>query len=188
MNPIVSFVLFTYFLSFDTCNSLTDWVIQSNEYAVRKSFPTLYSKCATVAFTIPCILPLNDVEKAKITSPFGERNHPITNVKKHHNGIDIACPVQDVIATGSGVVGETGYSTSLGNFIVINHQNSYQTTYGHLSKIDVQKNQKVSIMSIIGKVGNTGNSTGNHLHYEIRKNGILLNPIDYLLLSYHLFY
>jgi murein DD-endopeptidase MepM/ murein hydrolase activator NlpD len=71
--------------------------------------------------------------------------------------------------------------------VVIDHQNSYQTTYGHLSKITVVKGQKVLITEAIGMVGSTGASIGNHVHYEIRKNGVLCNPMGYLLLFYSVY-
>lgn len=141
-----------------------------------------------MALTIPCILPLKDVKNASISSTFGNRIHPISGIDKHHNGIDIASPVREVICTASGIVEEIGYSNSLGNFIKINHRNNYQTTYGHLSKILVKQGQSLTITDTIGMVGRSGYSTGNHIHYEIRKNQQLVNPIHYLLLFYNQLY
>lgn len=165
-----------------TCEDLQRNIKILDEHLVRKNFAYFYKKCPKVALTIPCFLPLKDFNHAQVSSGFGTRKHPISGISKHHNGIDIACSVREVVATATGIIKATGYDTGLGYFVVIDHQNSYETTYGHLSKISVQEGQPVTILETIGMVGSSGASTGNHIHYEIRKNGILVNPIEYLLL------
>ena len=98
-----------------------------------------------------------------------------------HRGIDIARPSNYTIkATDNGVVTFTGWDGTYGNKIVINHNNGYETTYAHLSSITVSVGQVVGQGSKIGIMGSTGNSTGTHLHFEVRKNGSLVNPISVL--------
>lgn len=171
----------------DKCLLFASEIEKMDEKYIIKSFSKFYSFCPEQALYIPCFLPLKNFEGTNISSGFGIRKHPINEIIKHHNGIDISSPIQEVIATGSGIVLEIGYNKGLGNYIKINHQNSYQTTYGHLSKILVKNGQNISITETIGFVGSTGTSTGNHLHYEIKKNNQLVNPIDYLLLFYTVF-
>lgn len=168
----------------DKCAFYLSKIREFGERSVRANFAAIYKNCPETALTIPCFLPLKDFEGTQISSGFGVRKHPIKGILKHHNGIDISSPVKEVVATASGIVQATGYDAGLGNYVIINHQNSYQTTYGHLSKILVQEGQKITILETLGVVGSTGASTGNHIHYEIRKNGILVNPIEYLLLVY----
>ncbi|WAM31750.1 peptidoglycan DD-metalloendopeptidase family protein [Caldicellulosiruptor naganoensis] len=110
-----------------------------------------------------------------LTSRFGYRG------RGFHEGIDIAMPWgSNVYAADGGVVEFTGWSGGYGKLIIINHQNGYQTYYGHLSKILVSPGQKVAKGQLIAKSGSTGRSTGPHLHFEVRKNGVPQNPLRYL--------
>ncbi|OUM93691.1 MAG: hypothetical protein A9Z00_05560 [Thermobacillus sp. ZCTH02-B1] len=113
------------------------------------------------------------VTGAKITSKFGKR------WGRQHKGIDIVGN-RSILAADNGVVTFAGRKNGLGNAIIINHQNGYQTVYGHLSKINVKKGQVVEKGEKIGVMGSTGNSTGTHLHFEIHKNGTPKNPLNYL--------
>lgn len=98
----------------------------------------------------------------------------------YHRGLDIARPSNyNIKASDNGVVTAAGWDGSYGNRIVINHNNGYETVYAHLSKIEVKVGQTVPKGSIIGIMGSTGNSTGTHLHFEIHKNGSLVNPLSY---------
>lgn len=98
-----------------------------------------------------------------------------------HRGIDIARPSNyNILASDNGVVVAAGVSGSYGNRIVINHNNGYTTLYGHLSSIKVEVGQVVEKGSVIGIMGSTGNSTGTHLHFEVKKNGSLENPLSYV--------
>lgn len=180
----LNLILIAFFSLFQepSCEDLQRTIKILDEQLVRKNFAYFYKKCPKVALSIPCFLPLKDFNHAQISSGFGTRKHPISGISRHHNGIDIACSVREVVATATGIIKATGYDAGLGYFVVINHKNSYETTYGHLSKISVQERQAISILEPIGMVGSTGASTGNHIHYEVRKNGILVNPIEYLLL------
>lgn len=181
---ILSFILIGLISHFQEpdCDKTQAQIRYLDELSVRKNFTYFYRKCPKMALTIPCFLPLKDFADTRISSGFGTRRHPLSGIIKHHNGIDISSPVREVVATATGIIKETCYDNGLGYFVIIDHQNSYQTTYGHLSKILVQEGQQINILENIGMVGSTGASTGNHIHYEVRKNGILVNPIEYLLL------
>jgi Membrane proteins related to metalloendopeptidases len=113
------------------------------------------------------------VSGAKITSNFGKR------WGRQHKGIDIIGN-KSILASDTGVVSFAGKKNGLGNAIIIDHKNGYQTVYGHLSKINVKKGQTVEKGEKIGVMGNTGNSTGTHLHFEVHKNGTPKNPLNYL--------
>lgn len=115
-----------------------------------------------------------------ITSKFGYRIHPISKTKKLHAGIDIGAPTgTDVVAAGSGVVITAKYWGGYGNAVMIDHLNGYWTLYAHLSKIHVKEDQQVEVGQKIGEVGSTGQSTGPHLHFEVRKNSEPVDPMKY---------
>lgn len=119
----------------------------------------------------------------EITSPFGERVHPITGVVKRHNGVDLAVPEGTPLPSFTdGVVTETGYDEGgYGYYIVVRNADGSETLYGHLSSIGVEKGQTVSRGQQIGNTGNTGGSTGPHLHLEYRDaNGNLQDPTQVL--------
>lgn len=117
-----------------------------------------------------------------ITSGFGYRVYPFTGETKFHEGLDISTRIgTDVISTADGIVTETGYDITYGNNIIVDHGFGFVTRYGHLSKIDVKTGNVVKRGQKIGEVGNTGFSTGPHLHYEIRINGVPVNPENYIL-------
>lgn len=119
--------------------------------------------------------------KGRLTSPFGYRADPFTGRRSFHSGIDLAAPEGTPIKVVlDGKVNETGYSRIFGNYIIITHSGGYQSLYGHLSKFKVKRGQHVIQGSIIGLVGNTGMSTGPHVHLSIYKNGKLLNPLTVL--------
>ena len=98
-----------------------------------------------------------------------------------HRGIDIARPSsRSILAADNGVVVSAGWSGAYGNRIEIDHNNGYKTLYAHLSSINVSVGQTVSRGSKIGVMGSTGRSTGVHLHFEVTKNGSLVNPLSVL--------
>jgi septal ring factor EnvC (AmiA/AmiB activator) len=117
-----------------------------------------------------------------LTSGFGNRVSPFTGRAAMHNGIDIAAR-QDtpVIAPAAGVVSYFGFDSGLGKLIKVNHGYGMVTYYGHLSKVTVKIGQKVKRGDIIAYVGNTGLSTGPHLHYEVYVNDVPMNPMKYIL-------
>lgn len=118
----------------------------------------------------------------KITSKFGEKRHPLAQRKAYHRGVDYNVGMgTPIYATADGIVTETQFAKSgYGIKIVIDHKEEYQTLYAHLSKITAKEGQKVSKGDLIGYSGNSGQSTGPHLHYEIKKNGKYVNPQPYI--------
>lgn len=121
------------------------------------------------------------VSASRVTSNYGYRTHPIYKTRRFHEGVDLAAPVgRSVHAYTSGTVTFAGRTGGLGLAVYISHGNGLETRYGHLSKINVKKGQKLATGDRIGSVGNTGVSTGPHLHFEVRKNGKAQNPWDYI--------
>lgn len=115
------------------------------------------------------------------TSPYGKRIDPIKGTPSNHTGTDMACPTgTPIYASRSGTVSFTGTSNVWGNYVIINHSNGYQTLYAHMSKIIARKGQSVDQTTKIGLVGNTGYSTGPHLHFTVYKNGKLVDPMSIL--------
>ncbi|OAV44160.1 M23 family metallopeptidase [Lewinella sp. 4G2] len=132
---------------------------------------------------IPSIKPIRrDLYSRKIEnlSGFGYRLHPIHKVQKMHYGIDFNCkkgtPIQ---STGKGKVVWAGRKGDFGNTVIIDHGFGFESLYGHMDKIEVKRGQEIARGAQIGTVGSTGSSTGDHLHYEVRKNGVRVDPIQY---------
>jgi len=134
----------------------------------------------TVAFT-----PMGYPRTTSLTSFFGYRSDPFASEHaEFHPGIDFQGHRGDAVkCTANGKVVFAGWSGGYGNCIRIKHTNDFETLYGHLSKIGVKVGQQVSVGENIGAVGSTGHSTGNHLHYEVRKNGKPINPVKFLTLN-----
>ena len=129
----------------------------------------------------PTLSPINTIEFIGVSSEFGIRIHPITKLLSFHSGIDIVALLNTPIhSTAHGEVIEVIRSdVGYGNYIKIMHHNNIETLYAHLKSIKVKVGELVDANQIIGTVGNTGRSTGPHLHYEIIENGILTNPLNY---------
>ena len=116
------------------------------------------------------------INGARLSSPFGLRKHPILGFNKHHNGTDFAAPTgTPIMASGNGTVIKAGWCGNGGNCVRIRHNSSYTTGYGHLSKFATKTGRRVRQGQIIGYVGNTGMSTGPHLHYTVKYNGKFIN-------------
>ncbi|WKV11244.1 N-acetylmuramoyl-L-alanine amidase [Marivirga harenae] len=132
----------------------------------------------------PSIFPLKDAEGVKLTASFGKRIHPILQVERMHEGIDLKTyKGNPVLATADGIVVEAGIinEISWGKIIRISHNGIFETVYAHLSDIEVKSGDKVKRGDIIGKAGTTGESTGPHLHYEVKElNKGFLNPVDFI--------
>ena len=136
-----------------------------SSFAYRKALGTLF------------IYPTNGV----ITSPFGMRHDPFTGIVTFHNGVDLANAMgTPVHAAMAGRVAYLGVNRGYGRFILIDHGGGYQTLYAHLLKWLVTRGQYVRTGQEIGQMGDTGYSTGPHLHFTIYKNGVPVNPLDYL--------
>jgi len=126
----------------------------------------------------PAIRPV----KGWITSDFGYRQSPFTGKREIHKGLDIANRKgTPIIATANGVVTYIGPKGLLGNVVVIDHGHGIVTRYAHLSEIASKQGDRVQRGDVIARMGNTGRSTGPHLHYEVRVNGVPINPSKYIL-------
>ncbi len=119
------------------------------------------------------------IKSKNITSLFGERINPVSGKSEIHSGIDIASPDGTEIHTAwPGTIKETGFDEIYGNYIVIEHSPEFYTRYCHLSEISVNENDFVNIDIGIGKAGNTGWSTGSHLHFEVEIDGTKIDPME----------
>jgi len=119
--------------------------------------------------------------KGRLTSPFGYRKDPFTGRRSFHSGIDLAAPQGTPIkVVMDGSISEMSFSRVFGNYMIVTHANGYQTLYGHLSAFKAKRGQKVMQGDVIALVGNTGLSTGPHVHLSIYKNGKLVDPLTLL--------
>ena len=117
------------------------------------------------------------IDGARLSSGFGMRKHPIKGYMKKHQGVDFAAPTgTSIYAAGDGIIEMKQRYKGYGKYIRIRHANGFKTAYGHISKFKKTPSGRVKQGSIIGYVGSTGNSTGPHLHYEVLKNNIRINP------------
>lgn len=117
----------------------------------------------------------------RISDDFGWRIHPILNVKQFHNGVDLASPGgSPILAAYDGTVIAADYSSTMGNYIMIDHGGGLYTIYMHASALYVSKGESVSRKQQIAAIGSTGRSTGNHLHFSVRLNGGYVSPWNYL--------
>ncbi len=117
----------------------------------------------------------------RVSSEYGYRMHPILNVQQFHNGVDFAAPKgTKIYAAYDGIVVAATYSSTMGNYIMLDHGGGLYTIYMHASKLYVEKDDVVVKGEHIAAVGSTGRSTGNHLHFTVRKDGAYVSPWDYL--------
>nr|WP_315222358.1 M23 family metallopeptidase [uncultured Flavobacterium sp.] len=130
---------------------------------------------------IPAIQPVQNENLKRMASGFGYRTDPFTKVKKMHNGMDFAAKTgAPIYATGDGVIARADNSASgYGNHIVIRHGFGYESLYAHLSKYNCRAGQHVKRGDVIGYVGSTGRSEGPHCHYEVHKDGKVVNPLNF---------
>ena len=129
----------------------------------------------TVAGDLPVGEPV--AGKPSITSPYGRRVHPITGNLQNHNGVDFAVPVgTKVFSTADGVVENVWADNTCGNGLRIQHANGFETSFCHLDKVLVVNGDRVSKGTAVALSGNTGRSTGPHLHYSIKHDGIFIDP------------
>ena len=132
----------------------------------------------TSAIAVPSRKP---IDAMKLSSAYGMRVHPVTGRLARHNGIDIPAPHgTPIYATADGTVGRAQRLGGYGLYVEVEHGNNIQTRYGHMSSYIVAAGQRVKKGDILGYVGSTGRSTGNHLHYEVRIAGTPVNPIPFV--------
>ena len=169
---------------------LTAWGQSNRKSEIEKCTEPIYSATEfrriadSMQMTIeelsdyPVIFPIK--KPLRISSGFGMRYHPIYKVRKFHTGIDIPkTKSTPVYATGNGEVVRKGYCSGYGYFIEIEHAGNFRSFYAHLSKTTVNIGDMVNIATQIACVGNSGVSTGSHLHYEVRKGKRYLNPTEW---------
>jgi murein DD-endopeptidase MepM/ murein hydrolase activator NlpD len=145
-----------------------------------KQLAVMASRKKDFLASIPAIQPVANKNLRKMASGFGYRLHPIYKTYKMHEGIDFTAPTgTPIYATGNGRIVTAGPDRGYGNCVVISHGFGYQTLYGHMYRIKARPGQQVKRGELIGYVGNTGLSSGSHLHYEVIRNGKKINPINY---------
>lgn len=129
---------------------------------------------------IPAIQPVFNKNLKRMASGYGMRIDPVYKTLKFHAGMDFSAPIgTKIFATGNGTIQFSGWKQGYGNCVIIDHGFGYGTLFGHMNKFIVRRGQKVKRGDIIGFVGNTGKSTGPHLHYEVHVKGKPVNPSNY---------
>lgn len=122
----------------------------------------------------------NPLKKLYVTSPFGKRFHPVYKKYKLHKGVDLRARYVDLYAAASGRVTVAGWVNGYGKLIIIKHSDGYETRYAHLNKIKVKVGDRIKEGEKIGQTGSTGVGNAPHLHFEVRKNGKALNPLQFI--------
>lgn len=159
-------------------------VLSKEAYIQAKSYDEVMKMALNkekLVASMPAIMPISNKSLKGTASGWGFRIHPIYKIKMFHYGMDFTAPVGTrIYATGDGVVKEVqSDSGGFGKYVVIDHGFGYETLYGHMSNFNVRVGELVKRGSVIGYVGNTGTSTGPHVHYEVHKNGVPVNPQYY---------
>ncbi len=146
--------------------------LEKGLYVQAKSYDELMDMAKTQEIrleNIPAIQPVMNKDLKRVASGYGVRIDPVYHVRRMHTGMDFTAPVgTDVFATGNGVICFVGWKQGYGNTVMVDHGFGYKTLYAHLYKPLVRKGQRVKRSDVIALVGNTGKSTGPHLHYEVR--------------------
>ncbi|MBE6287742.1 MAG: M23 family metallopeptidase [Mediterranea massiliensis] len=152
-------------------------------YIQSSSFDEVVEMCKNhgeMLMSIPAIQPVSNKDLKKTASGYGTRIDPIYGTTRFHSGMDFSAnPGTDVYATGAGKVVKMGWQTGYGKTIVIDHGFGYKTLYAHLRDFKTHVGKRVVRGEVIGGVGNTGKSTGPHLHYEVHVKGKVVNPVNY---------
>ena len=152
-------------------------------YIQSKSFDEvvdLFKDQDEMLMSIPAIQPVANKDLKRTASGYGMRIDPIYKTAKFHAGMDFSANTgTPVYATGNGRIKKAGWQSGYGKVIVVDHGYGYETWYAHLNKYNVRVGQKVVRGEVIGEVGNTGKSTGPHLHYEVHLKGKVMNPVNY---------
>lgn len=148
--------------------------IEHHKMLIHKNIINNKGKEQSVSKSIS--LPLTNIS---INSEFGYRFHPIDRQNKFHYGIDLYANNDDVYSMVGGVIIDSGYNSSLGYYVIIEYK-YYKFIYGHLREYYVKRGDEVVAGYLIGKTGSTGKSTGEHLHFAIKKNNTFINPLPFL--------
>jgi len=158
--------------------------IRKKVYVQSKSFDDLIKLAENkedMLKSVPAIIPISNKDLTRTASGFGWRIHPIYKISKFHYGMDFTAPAgTDVYASGNAtVVAVIKSKRGYGNHIILDHGFGYTSIYAHLLDFNVRLGQKVQRGDVIGYVGSTGTSVANHLHYEIKLNGVNVDPVNY---------
>ena len=152
-------------------------------YIQSRSFDDVVGLCKQhdeMLQCMPAIQPVSNKDLKRTASGYGWRVDPIYGTRKFHEGMDFSANIgTDVYATGNGTIVKMGWKTGYGNLIIVDHGFGYQTWYAHLDEFRTHLGKKVVRGEVIGGVGNTGKSTGPHLHYEVHLKGKVMNPMNY---------
>ncbi len=160
-------------------------VLTKKSYVQSRSFDdveALSKRAGDMASCIPAVMPIfPDKTKYRLSSSFGYRSDPISGKTKMHTGFDFACkPGNSVYSTGDGVVAAVSFDLfNYGNSVLIDHGFGYKTRYAHLKTVYVSEGMQVKRGECIGESGNTGKSTGPHVHYEVMYRSRYVNPVNY---------
>ena len=158
-------------------------LLEKEIYVQSKSYDEILELAKTQKIrmeNIPAIQPVMNKDLKRVASGYGMRIDPVYHVRKFHQGMDFTAPTgTEVFATGNARVAFAGWKQGYGNTVILDHGFGYQTLYAHLYKSLVRKGQKVRRYDVIALVGNTGKSTGPHLHYEVRLNDRPVDPRNY---------
>lgn len=158
-------------------------LLEKELYVQSKSYDEILELAKTQEIrmeNIPAIQPVMNKDLKRVASGYGMRIDPVYHVRKFHQGMDFTAPTgTEVFATGNARVAFAGWKQGYGNTVILDHGFGYQTLYAHLYKSLVRKGQKVHRYDVIALVGNTGKSTGPHLHYEVRLNDRPVDPRNY---------
>lgn len=154
---------------------------EAKNYEDMKEILPIIKKQRPIYEFIPTISPINRRDKPRYTSKFGLRKDPINGEPRMHSGIDIETDYAAYIyAAATGKVVFVSTKGGYGKTVIIEHKYGFKTLYGHMSEYNCRKGQMVTKGQIIGFLGNTGRTTGKHIHFEIIKNNVKINPINFL--------
>lgn len=157
--------------------------LEKELYVQAKSYEEVMDLAKTQEIrmeNIPAIQPVLNKDLTRVASGYGWRVDPVYHTRKFHQGMDFTAPTgTEIFATGNGQVSFVGWKQGYGNTVIVDHGFGYQTLYAHLFKALVRQGQKVKRGDIIALVGNTGKSTGPHLHYEVHYNEKAVDPRNF---------
>ena len=158
-------------------------MLEKELYVQAKSYDEILELTKTKEIrmeNIPSIQPVMNKDLKRVASGYGMRIDPVYHVRRFHQGMDFTAPTgTEIFATGNAKVEFAGWKQGYGNTVILDHGYGYKTLYAHCYKILVRKGQRVRRSDVIALVGNTGKSTGPHLHYEVRLNGRAVDPRNY---------
>ena len=158
-------------------------ILEKELYVQAKSYEEIFSLAKNQEIrmeNIPAIQPVLNKDLKRMASGYGWRVDPVYHIRRFHQGMDFSAPVgTEIFATGNGTVKYVGWKQGYGETVEIDHGFSYSTLYAHCSKLLVKRGQKVKRGDIIALVGNTGKSTGPHVHYEVHYNDRAIDPRNF---------